>query len=107
MTQVRDKRTAARIEVRLAGIVVQVAPFPAHDAPVGAIELAIEHMAVGVPVRRHRSPNARDSAESYGAGPGSASADVTRAESGAPPSRNRAHSAVVFSTYIASGAPVC
>src|SRR5436309_14171683 len=107
MTQVRDKRTAARIEVRLAGIVVQVAPFPAHDAPVRAIELAIKHVALGIPVRRHRSPNARDSAESYGAGPGSASADVSRAESGAPPSRKRAHTPVVFSTYIPSAAPVC
>src|SRR6266545_2972884 len=57
MAQVRDKCTAARIEVRLAGVVVQVAPFPTHDAPVGAIELAIEHVAVGIPVCGHRSPN--------------------------------------------------
>src|SRR3989442_14044424 len=73
VAQVRDKGAAAGIEVWFAGIVVQVAPFPAHDAPVGAIELPVEHMAVGIPVCRHRPPTAGESAESYGAGCVSAS----------------------------------
>src|SRR6184192_3470194 len=74
VAEVGDVRAAHGVEVALAVFVDEPAPFTAHDAREGAPQLAVKHMALGIPVRRHPLPFLIISpAESYDPGPRSAS----------------------------------